>query len=286
MAVTGLTSFDQPTDEDSSTRAAFVTETMAELYLQQGFTTEALDIYRQLVAQNPGDASLRDRVSQLEAGGRSSLSVAAVSSEVIEAAKQRHAVKPVRTVRSFFGRLAGRRAPTRAADDEGARNGDSGHGRGDDFGFQTNPRAEQRAAPQEIRLDIVGGLFGDAPVSEDDETAASTLASGFSSAVMGAYQKPVDSQPAPRTTSGTPSGGGRAAHAGGRELSLDQVFREPAGRNPRKSGAVAFDQFFSDGTPASSGVVPPAPAPDDDSSEGGEGDLEQFTAWLEGLKRK
>lgn len=286
MAVTGLTTFDQPTEEDSSTRAAFVTETMAELYLQQGFTAEALEIYRQLVAQNPGDANLRDRVRHLEAGGRSSLSVVAVSAEVIEAAKQRHAARPVRTVRSFFGRLAGRRAPARGTNEEAADDRDSTGESADDSRLAMARRPDS-VAPQEIHLDIVGGLFGDAPVSEEDEAAASTLASAFSSAMMGSRHGSADSQPPSAAPRDTPkSAGGRAAHTGGRELSLDQVFREPAGRNPRKSGAYSFDQFFSDGTPGSAGAVPSVPSDRDDSPEAGEGDLEQFTAWLEGLKRK
>jgi tetratricopeptide (TPR) repeat protein len=48
------------------TPPAFVTETMAELYLQQGFRDEALSVFRQLVQQNPADAALRERVERLE----------------------------------------------------------------------------------------------------------------------------------------------------------------------------------------------------------------------------
>ena len=56
--------------------APFVTEiVMAELYLQQGFTAEALDVYRQLSAQFPGDENLKERVSKLERGDRTSLSL-------------------------------------------------------------------------------------------------------------------------------------------------------------------------------------------------------------------
>lgn len=52
----------------------FVTETMAELYLAQGFRDEALKVYKQLAAQHPDDTSLRDRVVALERGGRASIS--------------------------------------------------------------------------------------------------------------------------------------------------------------------------------------------------------------------
>ena len=286
MAVTGLTSFDQPTDEDSSTRAAFVTETMAELYLQQGFVAEALDIYRQLLAQNPDDASLRDRVEQLESGGRTSLSVAAVSSEVIEAAKQRHSTRPVRTVRSFFGLLAGRRAPHHGAATDRAN--------GDDFSAAGNiaaPPEYEEPPPTEqqspVRLDLVGELFGDVAVSDEDERAASTLSAGFSSGMfMAGDAESHPRYPTPEAPPTPTAPTGRAARPGAGELSLDQVFREPAPKNPRKSGAYSFDQFFSDGTPTSAAASPAPDASQGEESEAPEGDLEQFTAWLEGLKRK
>lgn len=44
---------------------AFVTETMAELYLRQGFRSEALDVYRQLLAASPHDERLQARVAEL-----------------------------------------------------------------------------------------------------------------------------------------------------------------------------------------------------------------------------
>ncbi len=95
--------------------AAFVTETMAELYLQQGYVQEALDIYRQLAAQNPADDTLRERVKQLEQGSRSSIGIAAISDEVVEAAHKRATTKPKRTIRSFFAKLAMRRVVEREA---------------------------------------------------------------------------------------------------------------------------------------------------------------------------
>jgi tetratricopeptide (TPR) repeat protein len=103
--------------ESGDTPAAFVTETMAELYLQQGFRDEALEVYRQLLAQSPDDDTLRERVAQLEAGSRSSFSSAAgVSDSVIEAATQRRNAPTVRSIRAFFGDLASRRVVTRRAD--------------------------------------------------------------------------------------------------------------------------------------------------------------------------
>jgi len=42
------------------------TLTLAELYEQQGFIVKALDIYRSILAEDPGNAQLRAKISQLE----------------------------------------------------------------------------------------------------------------------------------------------------------------------------------------------------------------------------
>lgn len=44
----------------------FITETVAELYLQQGFTGEALLVYRQLARSKPNDQRIADRITVLE----------------------------------------------------------------------------------------------------------------------------------------------------------------------------------------------------------------------------
>lgn len=111
--------FTGETAASDETPAAFVTETMAELYLQQGFTQEALAVYRQLLARNPADRGLRERVASLEGGSRSSVAAAAVSDEVIEHAQRRNAKEP-ETIRSFFAGLMRRRVLQRYEDsDEG-----------------------------------------------------------------------------------------------------------------------------------------------------------------------
>ncbi len=81
---------------------AFVTETMAELYLQQGFTDEALAIYRQLLAQQPEDASLQDRIAAIERGAASTVVDRVAPRDSIDRAGQ--------SVRNFFGHFA-RRSP-------------------------------------------------------------------------------------------------------------------------------------------------------------------------------
>lgn len=52
---------------DAAPHLSFVTVTMGTLLLQQGFRNDALQIFRQLSAQNPDDAELRARIEELEA---------------------------------------------------------------------------------------------------------------------------------------------------------------------------------------------------------------------------
>jgi hypothetical protein len=55
-------------DEASAVEPAgpFITETVAELYVQQGFTGEALLVYRQLARSRPDDKRISDRIAELE----------------------------------------------------------------------------------------------------------------------------------------------------------------------------------------------------------------------------
>ena len=59
-------------DESTGDTVELVSPTLAELYLSQGLSEKALDIFQQLSLQNPDDLTLRRRVKELE----SQLSVA------------------------------------------------------------------------------------------------------------------------------------------------------------------------------------------------------------------
>jgi tetratricopeptide (TPR) repeat protein len=318
-----------PGDASSATPAAFVTETMAELYLQQGFHDEALQVYRQLLAQSPTDDALRERVEQLERGSRSSVSMASISDEVIESARRRQATHTPRSMRAFLASLAIRRAPRRApegasapaaqrpdesapAADDAPAEEDSGAGAHamtglPDYDLEAAEAAPAGAQAEEDRdhgalaglptLDadvadapappreptprngdiaaspVAGGtldaLFGGAVVNGDDEAAASALAHAF----------------APTRPAGGADIRGRPTRAAKTELSLDHVFRESGGR-PSSSSArnsFSFDQFFSDASTASGEEHP---ATGESSDAAASDDIEQFNAWLEGLKKK
>jgi hypothetical protein len=326
----------------SATPAAFVTETMAELYLQQGFRTEALAVYRELLARNPTDSSLRDRIDQIESGSMSSIGIAAVSEDVVESAIRRQSAKPPRSVRSFFASLAGRRAPYQpprelddtaadvssfapvdespveseptelleppspASDLQPAADASSGEGRiapllsaaetlasFDPFADATDaaspmmedaPDAMPNVEPPVLHIGPAASaappardetparrsledLFPDSPVTPRTEAAAQTLATAF----------------------GRPEPQGRPTRAASSELSLDKVFRGAPEGSPPADGGFSFDQFFSDARPAGGDVAAPTMSPPETGRSGGTGDahdIEQFTAWLEGLKKK
>ncbi len=60
--------FWQPATADAtSTAPEFITETMAALYEQQGFTQQALDVYQALLVRTPADVSLRAKVAEMRA---------------------------------------------------------------------------------------------------------------------------------------------------------------------------------------------------------------------------
>jgi hypothetical protein len=152
-----------PVVSDESS-APFVTETMAELYLQQGFNEEALSIYRQLLARNPGDVTLGDRVRALESGA---------SSAVVPDEAAPVPTSGSESARSFFARFANRAAAdVRPAGDASNAHAPSG----------TVPMAGA-ALPDEALTRPDGPtlthIFSGRDVPAVDAQAAHTLASAF-----------------------------------------------------------------------------------------------------------
>jgi hypothetical protein len=233
----------------SATPAAFVTETMAELYLQQGFTDEALSVYQELLARNPHDASLQARIRALQHGEPSSLQEA---SEAAEGARQTMD-KEGHSVRAFFGRLARRQPAGRPASRQSALDVSS-------LGAQMAQRQAGQESPLAATPDSpLAQMFSAARPSGADVAAAEQLASAF----------------------GTQGESGRPTRPADSELSLDHLFRDvPAG----PSGAVTLDEFFS---AESGGSTAQERSEESSAGAGDKGvDIEQFTAWLDGLKKK
>ena len=127
----------------------FVTETMAELYLQQGHLDSALDIYRRLLAQRPDDASLVERVRNVE--------------EQVFGPPAEPATHSGPTIREFLNALtAGKR--THASESNGASGSGSASGEG----------GSRHTLPGSI-----DAMFPHADASTVDSTAAAALGEAF-----------------------------------------------------------------------------------------------------------
>ena len=207
----------------------FVNETMAQLYLQQGYRQLALSVYRQLSASRPQDQSLRDRIAEIEAADaadhpgeapmmrRDEPSIEAPAEPVaprspsIESPPSRgrdSIMAPTRdepraepdgiaarepTIREFFATL-GRRRPPRATGTSGIRSPSRAPEPGPPLGNPV-PGAS---------LDTV---FAGATVSPSDARAASRLAGAFSAttgAAGGTRTPPTPPMPTPRVNPRVP----------------------------------------------------------------------------------
>jgi hypothetical protein len=348
--------------EPNTTPAAFVTETMAELYLQQGFRNEALAVYRELLARNPSDANLRDRIDQIENGSIASIGLAAVSENVVESAIRRQHARPGRSVRSFFAALAGRRAPgqRRGAEPiEGAYQPpieEASAPAAAEATYETSPASaepesvyEAPAAPEPrvVSQPVQDGSDRITPLMSAAETLASydpfgdtteptpspeqrfestepTPRPAFqappeplpnvepASLAMDTAASPAPTEPPPQrtledlfpdtsitartevaaqtlaTAFGRSEPQGRPTRAASNELKLDAVFRGTP-EAPAADGGFSFDQFFSDSRASGGDAAATATSTPDAGRAGGPTDahdIEQFTAWLEGLKKK
>jgi tetratricopeptide (TPR) repeat protein len=251
---------------------AFVTETMATLYLEQGHYDAALDIYRQLVHQRPDDIALRDRLHAAEerAWGHHQ----AIGAQLFDADSGAELDDVAPAPRSYGG-------PT-------IRDFLTG------ILFRRNLAVEE--APPSVDEQPVAGLDVSAEQTESELSDASamrpsvtpptgdsltrSLGALFSEADAAAptTERPSESTfdaPVAPPTTGTP------AHRASNELSLDHVFKANSAR-PESNRAFSFDQFFSE----EAGEQPsPSPEPATEPHSDSDDDIAQFNAWLSGLKK-
>ena len=130
---------------------AFVTETLAELYLRQGHLAAAMAIYHQVAARHPEDTALRERIARLE------------ETQASRAATPRAG----RTVREFFASVMTRRAPVGDASDTQA------------VGTaEPTTEASAGAAPSESPVGA-DGLFAVSVVPAEDDARAGVLAAAY-----------------------------------------------------------------------------------------------------------
>jgi tetratricopeptide (TPR) repeat protein len=258
-AAVALSDDDGAADTAALSRAEPVlTETMAELYLRQGHEENALRVYRALLAQRPGDARLRARVAELTPGGMAQR----------EFAGDRGGGTG-ESVQTFLRRILASRPGVPAAP------------------LAPTPEAVPTPAPPPLPPPV----FADSPLDGAFALAEPEL-------------EPTPANPSP--------GPGEATRPADDSISLDAVFGEeplrvslpgaepapppPAPAGPAPAGGFSFDQFFGPAGPTEAGGAagaaggnaapkgPPRTSSQKTRALEDEGDLDQFQAWLRGLK--
>jgi hypothetical protein len=240
-------------DDDSDgapTSPAFVTETMGELLVAQGFLDRAVEVYAELVRRRPFDPVLSSRLDEL----RALLAVPAA---------------PVFTARHRFAALAARRVPRRTPVRAMTPIASPMvHSRG----FTPVDATAVDDTPREDSLDA---LFG-TDASPRDDAAAQWLAGAFApvQGVEGAlggglFDEPEMTPPVDDTTTAPPS-----------------APTPPVANSAQADPDFSFERFFPD--PAAASGQPGASAlPEGRGAEGASpkagDDLAQFSAWLKGL---
>jgi hypothetical protein len=227
---------------------------MAELYLRQGHREQARDVYRKLVELHPNDANLSARLASLQdERGEKLHGVPAIPSPTPEVF-----VDSGPTIREFLGLIA-------------------------DFRPRAGRVPDDVASPPEVSADggatssasTVGGsihnLFTEAeqrrPADQTSQTNREAVAA------PAPHDRSEAEQPLP----------GRPSTPAANELSLDHVFRHATPASGAGAQGFSFDQFFSQQAQQDVAGTDAEPA-----NEGGAGqtdDIQQFNAWLEGLKK-
>ena len=233
--------------DDDAAASAFATETMAELYLQQGFPDRALAIYRELAGRDPENSSLQERIAELtDPESSSPTPVQSANGE--------------RTAREFFGVLAYRRAP-RAPGDESA------------SPLVAEVAAEAEPEPEEAEQAAVEATPHQAFVANATESPA--VPDSPSEVAPGEVRNGKPGREAASALSlddvfrDSPTADGSGSRKG---LSFDEFFsRRANGAEERSNGAVAAEE--------NEGATGEEHASEDEPK-----DLELFHAWLDGLK--
>jgi tetratricopeptide (TPR) repeat protein len=250
---------------------AFVTETMAELLVSQGFVSRAVGVYEELVARRPDDLPLASRLAELRDTIDAEATLAVPKAEpaamptpiaplaaftpawgVTPRAVPFVAPAPRRTARQWLSRLATMQVARR-----------------------TPVAGTSTVVSMPTSVDGLASLFGASPMPADD-VAARSLATAFGGAV------PLDSS-TPLFASGECM---RPPESPRAEAAI-----EPPAAPGNTPNLYSFDRFFPDpataaGAPSASSdaaVAPSAPSarPDDPTSPGA--DLARFSHWLKGL---
>jgi hypothetical protein len=261
---------------------AFVTETMAALYIQQGYKKEAIDVYRQLIAQDPSDAGLKDRLAALERG--ETVADAGIEFETPPADAAEPTPAPANAVladMSFAGVGLSTPAPSAAPLELPAASGPSARDFFGNFARRAAAPTNGSAPASDSAAPSAAAPSAPAESPAPAAPAAPAAKSGWPlDALFGAANDVADLHAAEVlagiATFAGPSGG----------TGLDALF---SGETPptrpavtRASQTLKFDQFFAAGAPAADAAAAPPAA--SGPAAAGDDDLGKFQGWLKGLK--
>jgi tetratricopeptide (TPR) repeat protein len=255
----------------------FVNETMAQLYLQQGYRQLALRVYHQLLEARPDDQGLKDRIAQIEAEDR-----AAHPEEPVTARAETPPVeRPLREP-------AAPRSPSIESPAPG-----SAPGSEEGPGFDRSPVDSPPSQPSRYRESI------EAPVREERHPGPEGIAARQPSireffATLGRRRPPRTSgsaaPPSTRSANAMPADTSPSLGVSPPAASLDAVFAG-ATVNPSDSRAASrLAGAFSGGTGGGTSRTPPTPPmptprvnPRVPAAQESEEDVAKFRAWLDGL---
>ncbi len=276
----------------SESSPAFVTETMAELLVSQGFIGRAATIYEELVRRHPYDAVLTSRLDELRAMLDTSPAVERAAESQAAASALRDAERSdandhaddagqdgeERDKESTWGPPAyptpGYAAPAYATPAFGGSAAGAAVSTARERFAQLAARRVPRRTPSKpvaVVADTSNGLsalFGDAPTGAGDDAAARALADAFA---------PIDESDSAGIFDFGDTESDRATRASGSVAAIRHSDTATTPTGP----AFSFDRFFPDPAaaataPSDQGSTPPPNAPVGE-------DLAQFSAWLKGL---
>jgi tetratricopeptide (TPR) repeat protein len=261
---------------------AFVTETMAELLVSQGYVGRAIEVYEELARRHPYDPVLSTRLAELrdleadasDAGdARSEAPAEAAAVAFEEPADEDRTLTPADVPSADATDLhvaiptpipnVARRTPLEVPAAAPGEPLPPARTARQWFATLAARRVPRRTPPQATRAvtvaaDGLSSLFGTAESAGTDDLAARVLAEAFSMDPMA---------PAP-----TPPTAVRPADAGNAGFSFDRFFPDPAVSSGVDAGRA---------TPRATASMP-LPSPSDASAPVAE-DLANFSEWLKGL---
>jgi len=279
---------------ETETTPTFVTETMAELLVSQGFVSRAIDVYDELVRRRPHDPVLTARLGELRTAEQDELrradALIAQQRAFETPAIATPAVTPLYNTPLYSTPVRSTPVFTPSTSSSGAFNAQQNAQQAfrtarERFAELASRRVARRTpthatAVADDPADGLASLFGTSQPTTTDELAARALAEAF-----GPVQDSGESlfDPVPMPAPAVPL---RALTPRHNTAGYPPVQTNPDHRSdPPPAAAYSFDKFFPDpalthrGAPVVHSSVSGAP----DSSQPVNEDLAQFSAWLKGL---